>query len=560
MPRSTPAAPQPPQAQGAAVPADVSRRTMLRGAGLLGMGMTLGLGGLLSACGVAADDSDSGSGDARTGGTLTLAVDGTSAVNDPAFYTTLGDWMAVDCICRGLTFISFEDNTPQPDLAESWDVSDDQKTYTFHLRSGVKFHDGTDFTSADVLASLNRQFDETDKTLPEGASRPLNSLGANVKSLKAIDDLTVEMVLIKPDRMVLGRLSDIGGRIISSAALKEKGADIGKALVGTGPFKFSSATSGQSVVLEAFDGFRLGRPPIDRLVLQQVTDPSTIVSSLISGDISATQFTPYSALASLEKNDAVTVYDTSLGFDAIMMIDARRVPELEVRQAINLAVDREAIVAQAFYGKGQVPDGYAIPPAQNGYDAGLADLSTHDLDRAKELLEKAGATGRTIHLMAASDSWHPKAAQIVEQNLTDAGFKVVVDSVDPATYFGRVTDPDDEYHDLMIWERNSYVPDPDNMVGSMANPAGVYGDFATGFASLKGADKFADELFAAKNLEDGDERTKTYSDIQRRWAEEYMVLVMLAYSTNPVVSGSGVEGMNVNALGNHRCFMEKASV
>ncbi|WP_285624730.1 ABC transporter substrate-binding protein [Kineosporia sp. NBRC 101677] len=557
MPRPASAAPQP---SSGSTPEDVSRRTMLRGAGLLGMGLTFGLSGLLSACGVAAGDDTAEAGENRTGGTLTLAVDGTSAVNDPAFYTTLGDWMAVDCICRGLTFIDFESNEPQPDLAESWEVSDDQLTYTFKLRSGVKFHDGTDFTSADVLASLGRQFDENDKTLPEGSSRPLRSLGDNVKSLTAPDDLTVQIVLGVPDRMMLSDLSDIGGRIISKAALDKAGSDIGKALVGTGPFKFVSATPGQSVVLEAFDGFRLGRPPIDRLVLQQVTDPSTIVNSLISGDISATQFTPYSSLQSLEKNDAVTVQDTTMGFDAIMLIDARRITELEVRQAINLAVNREAIVSQAFFGKAQLPEGYTIPPSQDGYDPSLADLSAYDPAKAKQLIEQAGATGRTVHLMAASDSWHPKAQQIVEQNLTDIGLKVEVTSVDPATYFGRVTDPEDDAHDLMIWERNSYVPDPDNMVGSMASPSGVYGDYATGMVTLKGADKFADELFAAKNLEVGDERTATYSDIQRRWAEQYMTLVMLAYSTNPVVSGANVQGISPNALGNHRCFMEKASV
>src|SRR4051812_10155937 len=100
----------------------VSRRTVLRGAGLLGMGAGLGLTGLLSACGVAADDKGSGK---RSGGTLTLAIDATSAIVDPAFYDSLGDWMAVDCICRGLTFISFDSNEPQPDLAERWDISAD---------------------------------------------------------------------------------------------------------------------------------------------------------------------------------------------------------------------------------------------------------------------------------------------------------------------------------------------------------------------------------------------------------------------------------------------------
>jgi len=536
----------------------ISRRSILRGGALLGMGAGLGLTGLLSACGVAADDDSAKGG--RSGGTLTLAVDGTSAVIDPSFYTTLGDWMAVDCVMRGLTFISFESSDPQPDLAESWTLSDDKLTYTFKLRQGVTFHDGSAFTSADVLASLGRQFDAKDPTLPEGASRPLSSLGKNVASLTAPDANTVVMKLKAPDATVLARLSDIGGRIISKAALTKYGKDIGKNPVGTGPFKFASATSGQAVTLEAFDGFRLGKPPIDRLVLQQVQDPSTIVSSLISGDIGGTQFTPYSALDQLRKNDAVTVHDTPYSFDAIMMIDARRIKELDVRKAINLAVDRNAILKQAFFSDGALPVGYAIPPSQPGHDPSLADLSTQNLDEAKRLVQAAGATGRTVRLMAASDSWHPKAAQIVAQNLTDIGLKVETDSVDPASYFGRIFDPKDKYHDLMIWERNSYIPDPDNMIGSMAMPAGVYGDFATGFATLDGSAAFATMLTEAKNMPNGAERTAKYTDIQRQFAEKYMVLSVLAYSCNPVVTGSKVEGVNVAALGSHRCFMEKASV
>jgi peptide/nickel transport system substrate-binding protein len=162
--------------------------------------------------------------------------------------------------------------------------------------------------------------------------------------------------------------------------------------------------------------------------------------------------------------------------------------------------------------------------------------------------------------MAASDSWHPKAAQIVAQNLTDIGLKVESTSVDPASYFGRIFDPKDQYHDLMIWERNSYIPDPDNMIGAMAMPAGVYGDFATGFATLAGSAAFAGLLTEAKNLPNGAERTAKYTAVQRQFAEKYMVLSMLAYSCNPVVTGSKVKGVNVAALGSHRCFMEKASV
>lgn len=507
-----------------------------------------------------ADGSGKSGGGSGKGGTLTLGIDSTSAVNDPAFYTTLGDWMAVDCVCRGLTFISFTSNEPTGDLAKSWTISDDQLTYTFALREGVTFHDGTTLTSADVLASLNRQFDPENKTLPKGATRPLGSLGANVASLTAEGELTVKLVLKTPDRTVLAQLSDIGGRVISKAALDKYGADIGKHLVGTGPFQLSSATSGQSITLKAFDDFRLGRPPVDRLVLRQVQDPSTIVSSLLSGDLSATQFTPYSAARQLKSDPAVTVHDTPAGFDAILMIDARRVPELKVRKAINLAIDRKAILQQAFYGIGSEPKGYAIPPAQNGYDTSLADLSERNLAQAKRLLAEAGAEGREIGLMAASDSWHPKAAQIIKQNLEDAGFTVKTASVDPASYFSRLADGKDDFHDLMIWERNSYVPDPNNMVGSMANPAGLYGSTITGMDTLKGAETLADELREAKNLPEGTKRTAAYSRIQRRWAEEYMVISMLACSTNLVVSGADVKGMNTAALSTHRCFMEKASV
>ncbi|MEV6344190.1 ABC transporter substrate-binding protein [Actinoplanes sp. NPDC051851] len=536
---------------------NVSRRTLLRGASILGMGA--GLTGLLAACGIAAEDDKSGD-SPKTGGTLTLAIDGTSAVNDPAYYTTLGDWMVVDCVCRGLTFISFETNEPQADLAESWTISDDQLTYTFKLRQGVTFHDGTTFTSADVLASLDRQFNDKNKTLLEGSSRPLKAMGENLAALTAPDDYTVVFKLKKADRTLLGRLSDIGGRIISKAALEKYGSDIGKNLVGTGPFTFSAATSGQSVTLEAFDKFRLGKPPIDRLVLQQVTDPSTIVSSLLSGDIGATQFTPYSALEQLKSDKSVTVYDTPKSFDAFMMMDVRRIPELDVRKAINLAIDRDSLISQAFFGAAVKPDGYTIPPNQDAYDATLADISTTNVEQAKALIKSAGATGRTVHLMAASDSWHPKAAQIIAQNLTDIGLKVETDSVDPATYFNRLLNPDDEYHDLMIWERNGYYPDADDMIGSLAKPSGVYGDYISGFTTLDGSADYADMLFEAKNITDATARKTRYSEIQRAWAEKYMTLSMLVCAANPVVSGADVENMNWRALGNHRCYMENASV
>ncbi len=256
----------------------------------------------------------------------------------------------------------------------------------------------------------------------------------------------------------------------------------------------------------------------------------------------------------------MTVYDTPKSFDAFMVMDVRRIPELAVRQAINLAIDRQALISQAFFGAAVLPDGYTIPPNQDAYDASLADLSKTDVAEAKRLIQQAGATGRTVRLMAASDSWHPKAAQLIAQNLTDIGLKVETDSVDPAAYFNRLYDPADKFHDLMIWERNGYYPDADDMIGSLAKPSGVYGEFMSGFSTLDGSAAYADKLFEAKNIADAAARKTRYTEIAREWAEKYMTLTMLACASNPVVSGAGVKDMNWKALGNHRCFMENASV
>lgn len=543
----------------------ITRRRLLTRAGGIGVG-SLTLPGLLAACGSGNQSqtaSASASTAARRGGTLTLAVDGTQGIADPAFYTTLGDWMAVDCICRGLTFIDFISTQPQPDLAESWQISNGGRTYRFNLRRGVKFHDGTTLTSKDVVRSLQRQLNPKDPTLPPGGSGPFfTAVGTNVLSITGPDPYTVEFKLRVPDAQLLAKLSDIGGRVISSAALEKYGKNIGSHLVGTGPFMLTSAQQGQAMTLSAFPDYHAGRAYLNRLVLQQVQDPSTIVSSLISGQIGATQFTPYSALSQLSHNSNVHVYHTKRGFDAFAMMDMRRpvLKDIRVRQAINYAIDRNAILHDAFFGDADLPDGYAIPRTQPCHDPGLAYLSQQNMAKATQLVNAAGAKGKRVWILSASDSWHPKANQIIVQNLQQVGLDAQSVLVAPGTYASRVFNPKDPQHDVMIWERNSYVPDPDNMVGAMANPEQIYGAVVSGQVTLPNPQKWVNDLIHARNLPNGPARTQAYSAIQRRWADQAMVLAMLAYSANPVVSGANVTGMNVEALSNHRCFMERASV
>jgi peptide/nickel transport system substrate-binding protein len=217
-------------------------------------------------------------------------------------------------------------------------------------------------------------------------------------------------------------------------------------------------------------------------------------------------------------------------------------------------------VAQAFYGVAALPQGYTIPPAQPGYDTSLADLSTQDVAAAKALISQAGAAGTSLTLIYETGTWHTAAAQIIAQNLHDIGLKVTLEGLPIASFSARVFDPTSEGHELMMWERNTYVPDPDNMIGSLAFPYGVYGDFMSGYSTLPGAAKYATTLTTIKNLTTEAERAAAYTKVQREWAEEFMVLAMLCYSTNVVTTGAAVTGLNVDALSNFRCFPEGASV
>lgn len=540
----------------------LSRRDALKGAGVVGL--SFGLASLLSACGI---DPETGGGAATgtAGGTLTLGIDATNAVFDPAFFTSLGDWMVVDSVCRGLTKIDFDSPEAKPDLAD-WTVSEDGMEYVFTLRDGIMMHDGNLMTTADVERSLKRQWDPDDPTLPTGASRQLAATGLNVAKMEALDEKVIKFTLINPDLTFPARMSDVGGRILSAAAIEELGADIGKAPVGSGPFKFSSATAGQQVVLEAFEDFIDGKPFVDRLVFQQVQDQATIVSSLNSGELSATQFTPFSSLDQIRSSSTITLQESTFGADAIMMMDVRRpaLAELEVRQAINLAIDRDALIARAFYGAAVQPEGYLIPPPQPSFDASLADLTKRDVERAKSLIEEAGAAGRTVRILAASDSWHPTAMQIIEQNLIEIGLKVETQTVEPSAYFSRLMDAEDPYHDLMIWERNSYVPDPDNMVGAVAGPDSIYGTAVAGWGTLDEYQEMAEfmreQTSLARQTPNGPERTELYTAMQRRFADEVAAVAPLVAFTNPVASQNNVKGMNVNALAAHRCYMDKASI
>ncbi|WP_432564232.1 ABC transporter substrate-binding protein [Kineococcus sp. SYSU DK003] len=543
------------------VPLGLTRRGLLVNGGVLGLG-TMGLGAFLTACGSSSEPGNEEMDAVREGGTLTFGIDGTNGVADPALYTTLGDWMAVDSISAGLVAFDFTTGERQWALAQDSSVSDDGLVVSVKLREGVLAHDGTTLSSTDVVRTFNRQLVDGDPTLPQTSTRPMRgSLNRNVAEVRAVDDLTVEFQLLAPDAVFLSRLGDISCRIVSAAALDASGADIGQQLVGHGAYKVVELVPQQSITLEAFADYFGGAPALDRLVLQQIADSSSLNAGLQSGQVNASSFVAHSSADSLGQNPNVTIEDSLRSVDVFVMMNVTTpvLSDLRVRQAVNLAINREEIVEKAFYGYADVPDGYALPKNRIGYDASLADLSEFDEARAKALVEEAGATGAAVSLIAQNNNWYPLAAQIIEANLKAIGLVPNVELLDPGSFSGRFFDL--EGHELALWERNGYVPDADDMVGKMLASTGSYANRGTGHATLDPAvvAQVDTLLNDARQTTDDAERTDLYSQAQRLFAEQFMAMAMVACAQN-VVASNGCQDIGTPALSAQRMQMEKAAL
>jgi peptide/nickel transport system substrate-binding protein len=491
-------------------------------------------------------------------GTLVFAVDELTGNSDPGTFTSFGNWMVIDCVARGLTHIDYRSTEVQPALAESWTVSDDQLTYTFAIREGVTFHDGNALTARDFERSWRRLFDEDDPTRAPNTYAGAELGGDNVTGFRAVDDRTFEVVLAQPDVAFLARCSNPNSVALSSAAIEAQGQAIGDQLVGTGPYRFVSFQEGQSVTLERFEDYWEGAPEVSRVVFQILPDPSSLVSALSSGSVNASCFAPVSNIERLGQSGLVVAeaepyIDIFLGMNA----GSAALSDLRVRQAVNLCLDRQAVVDTVFSGAAALPAGL-ISPAELGYDEGLRELSTQDLGRGSALLAEAGAQGREVRVLVRNQLFWPTVGQVVEQNLTALGLVPRMEYLDPSSVGERLDAGD---VDIFLDQRSAFVPDPDNkLTPLLAGDSFVNEKQTQHYRDATTQARLDELLVAARGEPDETRRAALYVELQRYFAENIMVLAMLAYRYLPTVTAPGVEGINADALGTYRAFFEEVRV
>tara|TARA_R110002020_G_scaffold152794_11_gene331713 strand:+ start:72704 stop:74254 length:1551 start_codon:yes stop_codon:yes gene_type:complete len=399
----------------------------------------------------------------------------------------------------------------QPALAESWEVSDDQLTWTFQLREGVTFHDGSAFTSEDVLYSLNRIIDQ------ELANAWRLSA---VESITAPDDFTVEITVTRPTPNLLSSLGGFKGMAIVEEDNAESG-DITTKPIGTGPFSLIDYTTGDSIELAANEDYWGGAPEIGGVTFSFLSEGNTAIAALKSGEVHWTDSIPAQQVAGLEGTaevDLGIVPSTDYWYLALNE-NSSPYDDVRVRQAIGYAIDRDAIAQVTSYGTAEVNQ-LAIPK-QSAWYTEYNKYST-DLDKAQSLLDDAGVGPLELDLLATSD--YPEtvtAAQVIADNLEPLGITVSIRQPDFATWLDEQNTGNFDML-MMGWLGNI---DPDDFYYAQHHSNGSSN--AQGYSNPE-----VDDLLDAGRAEtDTDKRQELYAQAATIIADEASYL----YLYNPSV-------------------------
>lgn len=399
----------------------------------------------------------------------------------------------------------------RPALAESWDVSPDQRVWTFHLRRGVTFHDGSPFTADDVVFSYRRIIDGQLANVDKFSS---------VTDVTAVDPATVRITVSKPTPNLLTNLGGFKGMAIVSRANVESGR-IATHPVGTGPFSFAGATSGDSITLRANPSYWGGPPRISGVTFRFISEPSTALSALQAGEIDWTDSVPPQRVSQLRDDDSLRLAVTPSNDYWYLALNEARPPwnDVRVRRAIAYGIDRDAIVAATSYGTA-AENQLAIPEGNPWHTP--YDTYSYDIEKAKSLLAEANAKPDRLDMLVTSE--YPEtvtAAQIIADNLAPLGITVDIRTVDFATWLDEQNNGNFDML-MMGWLGNI---DPDDFYYAQHHTDGTSN-------AQKFSDPVVDRLLDAGRVEtDRDARRDDYAEAATRIADE----VSYIYLYNPSV-------------------------
>ncbi len=469
---------------------------------------------------------------AQEDNTLYIVSSNDIATLDPAIGYDLTAWLAEPLVYRGLVGYS-ETGELIPVLAESYEASEDGLSYTFTLREGLKFSNGRDLTADDVKYTFERFF-SPDTASPgtfiyemiAGAPEYMNGEAEEVSGVQVVDDRTVQFTLSRPEYTFLIRMALPFTSIVAREGVEEAGADFARKPLGAGPFTLESWESGQrAVFVRNPNYYREGYPKVDRIVIDIGIDPSVGVLRVESGEADLTwDFLSTADYARISQDPNLSdqlILIQSFPNIAYATLNVREAPlsDVRVRQALNMAVDRERLVQ--VMGGLAVPLYGMIPPIVSGYNPDLTPIP-YDPEGAKALLAEAGypdGFSTTIHTVNFPNA--TRVAEALAQDLGQVGVQVELITLDigPLMDLWYGENPGEIAIGYFPWGMD--YPDPSNayepllLCGAAGNPGGY-------------CNEEMDAMFEAANaLPPGDARWKAFQDYEIALQKDYPVIFMM---------------------------------
>ncbi|MGQ0772892.1 MAG: ABC transporter substrate-binding protein [Pseudonocardiales bacterium] len=524
----------------------------------------------LAAC--AQSQRDDGAGADQTGGTLTFGAAGAPDLFDP-FYASDGETFRVSRqIFEGLVGFAPGSSDVEPELATDWSTSPDGRAWTFTLRTGVKFQDGTDFNAEAVCANFERWFNQTGagqnpalsyywiENFGGFADRAQPSL---YQSCTALDEATAVVRLTRSTGKFPALLGLSSFSMQSPTAMAQYEANNvaaqGDSFVyppyarehptGTGPFAFDGYDPANGTIsLRRFDGYWGQTAKLDRLIFRIIPDETARRQALEAGDIDGYDL-PNPADWQLLRDSGFNLQvrpPFNVMYVGITQKNNPALRDLRVRQALAHAIDRQTLVSAA------LPDGAEVarqfyPDTVEGWTSDVAEYP-HDPQRARDLLAEAGASNLTVNFYwptEVSRPYMPDPQSIfgaIREDLQEAG--ITVNPVSKPWNGGYLDDVDNARADLFLLGWTGDYNSPDNFIGTF------FGSLQNRFwleVAPWGA-ALVDDLKAAAGEADEETRTRLYQDINRRLMAEYLPAVPVSHSPPAIVVSKPVQGLVASPL------------
>lgn len=468
------------------------------------------------------------------GGILRVGAAANPSSMDPATGGSGSDHIFLFPVFATLVEWEYDTLEPRPGLAESWEFPNPQ-TLVLNLREGITFHDGTPLDADAVKFNLDRNRSDPRSNIRSDL--------ASVESVEVTGDYQVTVHLKSPDTSLPLVLSDRAGMMVSPTALEKLGEDHDRNPVGAGPMKFVEWNDGDRIILERNPEFwDQERPLVDGITFRIITDSATRLRSVRSGQNDLAYHLDGRQKAMIERGGGVegTYGPTVYCYQIYLNHASGPLSNVKVRQALNHAINREALVRASMRGAGE-PAYMNLPSSHWAYDAEVAELYPHDPEKARKLLAEAGyPDGIELDMRGYNDQGSVQRQEIIMGMLADAGirgrFTTGTISDMSAAYFARGEG------DFLVsaWTGR---PDP-----SLTYALLYAGDSYFNAGKVEPPEGLMEAIRESRSTDDLEQRKQAFSTIQRIVMENALV-VPLAFREDIMASAPKVQNLRTNLLG-----------